>query len=162
MGLACTGDRDAWDDLVARYAPLLWAVARGHGLDTGTAVEVTQTCWLRLAEQLPSIAPTEVGAWIATVAREESRRVARWVTLVDLTTPGGSAPGSDVWRAMSALPPRCRLALRLIALDPTPSDAEFAAALDVDTTGVRPALAHCLERLAQTLAPSPSPDRVRT
>ena len=162
MGLACTGDRDAWDALVARYAPLLWAIARGHGLDAATAVEVTQTCWLRLAEQLPALEPDAVGAWIATSCREESRRVARWVTLVDLTTPNTAASGGDVWRAMSSLPPRCRLALRLLAVDPTPSDAELGAALDLGATGVGAALAQCLERLAQIISPTPNTDRVST
>lgn len=162
MGLACTGDRDAWDALVARYAPLLWAVARGHGLDAATAVEVAQTCWLRLAEQLPALDPSNVGTWIATTGREESRRVARWVTLVDLTTTTTSETGNDVWRAMSSLPPRCRLALRLVALEPSPSDSELGAALGLDADGVGAALAQCLQRLAQTLSPSPDPDRVST
>ena len=30
---ARTGDKQAWDELVDRYAPLIWSICRRYGLD---------------------------------------------------------------------------------------------------------------------------------
>ena len=75
---AARGDEQAWAALVNRFAGLVWAVARGHGLDHADAADVSQTTWLRLAEQLSFIRdPDRLGAWLATTARRESLRTLR-------------------------------------------------------------------------------------
>src|SRR5215831_13070195 len=77
---ASAGDSDAWDELVDRFSGMVWAVARGHGLSSADAADVSQTTWLRLVEHLDRIRePERVGAWLATTARHEClRHVRAW------------------------------------------------------------------------------------
>ena len=73
---AATGDQQAWDALVDRFAPTVWAVARGYRLSVADATDVSEVTWLRLVENLDRMEePDRVGAWLATTARRESRRV---------------------------------------------------------------------------------------
>ena len=76
---AADGDRDAWNGLVDRFASVVWAVARGHGLSTlADAADVSQTTWLRLLDHLRHLEPPDrVGDWLATTARREAPRVIR-------------------------------------------------------------------------------------
>ena len=75
---AAEGDEQAWDDLVSRFAGLVWSIAMGYGLSRADVADVSQTCWLRLAENLHRITDRErVGAWLATTARRESLAVVK-------------------------------------------------------------------------------------
>src|SRR6478752_8566771 len=75
---AGAGDFDAWNELVNRFAGMVWTVARRHRLNAADAADVSQTTWLRLVEQLNRIEhPDRVGGWLATTARRESLRVLR-------------------------------------------------------------------------------------
>ena len=61
------GDRQAWDALVGRYAPLIWAICRRHRLDQADAENVAQIIWLRLLEQLETIRDrAALAGWLAT------------------------------------------------------------------------------------------------
>src|SRR5882762_10375297 len=87
---AGAGDFDAWNELVNRFAGMVWTVARRHRLNASDAADVSQTTWLHLVEQLNRIEhPERVGGWLATTARRESLRVLR---LADRQIP--SAPES--------------------------------------------------------------------
>src|ERR1700758_4923924 len=48
---ARNGDKQAWDALVERYAPLIWSICRRHRLDDADAGDVGQSVWLRLVDQ---------------------------------------------------------------------------------------------------------------
>ena len=73
---AARGDQEAWNQLVDRFASVVWAVARGHRLSDADAASVSRTTWLRLVDNLQRIdRPDQVGDWLATTARRESRRV---------------------------------------------------------------------------------------
>src|SRR6266436_6635561 len=75
---ASSGDRQAWNALVDRFHPMVYAVARGHRLSPSDAADVAQTTWLRLVEHLDRINHAErLGAWLATTARRESLRLLR-------------------------------------------------------------------------------------
>lgn len=75
---ARSGDESAWRELVQRYVDLVWSIARAHGLGSCDAADVSQTTWLRLAENLDKLDdPARVGAWLSTTARRESLRVLR-------------------------------------------------------------------------------------
>jgi hypothetical protein len=52
---ASGGDRQAWDALVERYAPPIWAICRGHQLRDAHADDVGQAVWLHLAGHLDSL-----------------------------------------------------------------------------------------------------------
>lgn len=72
---SASGDQEAWDLLVERFAATVWAVASGYGLSTADAADVSQVTWLRLVEQLDRIEqPERVGTWLAATARRESLR----------------------------------------------------------------------------------------
>jgi len=46
---ASTGDKQAWDALVERYAPLIWSICGKYRLSRADAEDVGQNVWLRLA-----------------------------------------------------------------------------------------------------------------
>src|ERR1700759_5442731 len=70
------GDRQAWDALVERYAPLIWAICRRHRLSQGDADDVAESVWLRLVDQLDKVRdPAALPGWLATTARRECLRV---------------------------------------------------------------------------------------
>jgi RNA polymerase sigma factor (sigma-70 family) len=70
------GDKQAWDAIIARYAPLIWAICRRYRLDRPNADDVGQSVWLRLADQFAVIRhPAALPGWIATTTRRECGRV---------------------------------------------------------------------------------------
>ncbi len=70
------GDSEAWDELVERYAPLLWSVCRKHRLGRADADNVVQSVWLRLVDQLDRLRdPAALPGWLATTTRRECLRV---------------------------------------------------------------------------------------
>jgi DNA-directed RNA polymerase specialized sigma subunit len=46
---ARNGDTRAWDDLVERYAPLVWSICRSYQLNGADAGHVHQNVWLQLS-----------------------------------------------------------------------------------------------------------------
>ena len=72
------GDKQAWDALVERYAPLLWSICRRYRLGGTDANDVGQSVWLRLLEQLDKIRdPAALPGWLATTTRRECGRMLR-------------------------------------------------------------------------------------
>ena len=139
---------------MARYTPLLWAVARGHGLPAGAATDVAHTTWLRLVESLDDAPVDAVGEWVAAIARAESMQALRWVD----PRPDRRIDGPDdpLRSAVQRLPARCRLALRVLAVVPPPNANELAAVLDVSPGEAQAFAAACLQRLAEALAETAS------
>jgi RNA polymerase sigma factor (sigma-70 family) len=96
---ALDGDRRAWEELVGRFSPLLWAIARGYGLSRDDAAEVVQTTWLRCVERLDQIRdPDRVAGWLVTICRRESLAVLR------REARAGSRTAGDPAEAIAALP----------------------------------------------------------
>ena len=92
LDAARAGDRSAWRHLVGRYAGLVHAVCRGHGLGGDDAVAVERVVWLRAAENLARFCdPAAVGPWIAAVARGECLRVLRAAGRIP-PVPGAGVP----------------------------------------------------------------------
>ncbi|GGI08600.1 RNA polymerase sigma factor [Egicoccus halophilus] len=166
---AAAGDQDAFDELVARYSGLVWAVVRAHRLGDADAQDVFQTTWLRLVEHLDRLRdPRAVGGWLATTARHESLRLLRAadrtrpVAADELDLADESRPASDagllgdeqravVWAAFDQLGERCRGLLRLLMADPTPSYEEVGAALDMPIGSIGPTRGRCLGQLREHL-----------
>src|SRR5215468_8114196 len=72
------GDKQAWDALVERYAPLVWSICRRHRLDGADADDVGQSVWLKLVEHLDRIRdPAALPGWLATTTRRECWGVLR-------------------------------------------------------------------------------------
>ena len=75
---ARNGDRQAWDALVERYAPLIWSICRRHRLDGADADDVGQSVWLQLVDQLDKVRdPAALPGWLATTTRRECARALR-------------------------------------------------------------------------------------
>ncbi len=71
-------DRDAWNQIVERYAPLIWSVCRRYKLDSADAEDVGQTVWLRLIEQLDNLRdPAALPGWITATTRRECLHMLR-------------------------------------------------------------------------------------
>ena len=69
------GDETAWQDLVARYTPLVASVAYGFRLCGADVDDVAQTVWLRLVEHLGELRePKALPMWIITTTRNECLR----------------------------------------------------------------------------------------
>lgn len=168
---AAGGDASAWNALTARYAKLVWSVARSFRLDAADAADVSQTTWLRLVENLDRIKdPERIGAWLATTARRESLRTLRLAARehvagddVVFDVPDLDEPAVDsrlllaerdgaLWRAFSQLGDRCQLLLRLLAADPPAPYREVSDVLDMPLGAIGPTRARCLDRLRKILA----------
>src|SRR5262245_40980020 len=161
---AADGDQDAWDTLVDRFAGLVWSIARAHRLSATDAADVSQTTWLRLVEHLGRIRdPERIGGWLAATARHECLRVIRHTGRfvadgeVDLDAVGNEPEPSTLllatertaalWRAVEALPERCRMLIRALMADPPPSYEDLAAAFGIPIGSIGPTRARCLEQL---------------
>jgi RNA polymerase sigma factor (sigma-70 family) len=161
---ARAGDSDAWDELVERYARLVWAVARGFALSMADAADVSQTTWLRLVEHLDELRePEHVGGWLATTARREClrilRRNGREVVGLDAgieIEAGEPTPEAVVldterdrilWLSLGEISQRCQVLLRALATVPPPSYQDISAALGMPVGSIGPTRARCLDHL---------------
>lgn len=156
---------DAWKQLVERFARLIWAIARSHGLSVADADDVTQTTWLRLAEHLGRLRdPARVDLWLAKTARNESLRTLRcagrsipfdpWANLTLET--GSPELDSDLlagernramWRAFERLTPTCRVLLLMLTSDKGRSYAEVSSSLGIPIGSIGPTRSRCLKCL---------------
>ena len=165
---ASDGDPEAWAAIVKRFAGLVWAVARGHGLSSADAADVSQTTWLRLAEHLHRIRePERLAGWLATTARNEAlrmlRRSQRHLPMDDCLgcAPDQQAPDVErglldeerdaaLWRAFESLSGPCKVLLRVLIADPAPSYAEVSAMLGMPVGSIGPTRSRCLTRLRRS------------
>lgn len=166
---AAEGDARAWEELVDRYAGLVWSVTRAYRLGPSDAADVHQVTWLRLVEHLGRLRePQALPGWLATTARRECitvlRRSGRQIPVdIELEAPAGGsgdveAPPLDarlvaderaeaLRAAFATLPPSCQVLLRLLMTDPPPSYKDVSATLDMPIGSIGPTRARCLERL---------------
>lgn len=162
---AAGGDDGAWESLVGRFAGVIWAVARSHGLSAADAADVSQTTWLRLAEHVHTIRePDRIGAWLTTTARNESIRILRRGHRDIPMGVGRDIPVEDdvadaarrlldeerdisLMKAFDALPSRCKLLLRVLIAAQAPSYAEASVALEWPIGSIGPTRARCLQHL---------------
>lgn len=163
------GDEAAWETLIARYQRLVFSITRRAGLDADLAAEVFQQVFTVLLERLDQIEqPMRIGAWLATTARREARRVRRHER-------GGSAPEDNndeildtallpdqvlvrledqhkIRTSLAALDDRCRRLLTLLFYQPDPPPyAEIAVTIGATEGSIGPTRARCLQKLRRLL-----------
>ncbi len=158
------GDQDAWDKIVERYAPLVWATCQRYGLVWADADDVGASVWLRLVERLGTIRqPAALAGWLATTTRHECLRALRAKNRelpVDDSDglAGGADPAADVWllkqerlialrTAFADLPERCRQLLTLLFAEPVTPYDEIGVILDMPVGTIGPTRQRCLEKL---------------
>jgi RNA polymerase sigma factor (sigma-70 family) len=161
------GDRQAWNALVERYAPLIWSICRRHRLGRADADDVGQSVWLRLVDQLDRVRdPAALPGWLSTTARRECLRVlcatqgpyaSVYATDVE-TLPDERADRADqgllaaerhaaLREAFRDLPLSCQRLLALLIADPPMSYAEISARLGIPIGSIGPSRRRGLERL---------------
>ena len=165
---AQAGDASAWDEIVARYGNLVWAVVRAHRLRHADAADAAQATWVRLVRHLDRLQdPAALGAWLATITRRECLRIlrdsGRQIPCAEFPEVADDQPEPDseliaeeraavVREAFARLADRDQALLRLLAADPPPSYTEISAALDMPIGSIGPTRARALERLRREIA----------
>ena len=164
---ARSGDKQAWDALVERYAPLIWSICRRHQLRTTDADDISQSVWLRLVNRLDRIRePAALPGWLATTTRRECRRVvrtARGSRPVDYALDVENLPDelartadqevleaerhAALRQAFGALDPFSRQLVALLIQDPPVPYAEISARLGIAVGSIGPYRGRCLEKL---------------
>lgn len=166
------GDRVAWDQIVERYAPLVWSICRQFRLGRPDADDVGQGVWLRLVEHLPALhEPAALPGWLATTTRRECLRVLRIAqrrdlherpllpSQADLSEPDenrAASPETEVLQievqaalraALAALPASCQQLLSLLTEEPPLSYAQISARLTMPVGSIGPNRGRCLQAL---------------
>ena len=161
---AAAGDPQATEALVARFSGLVWSIAWRYNLSAPDAADVSQVVWLRLMENLGRIRqPASVGAWLASVSRNECLRVQRHrhreittAESIEEERRGGDdidlellseERGAALREAFRCLPPRWRSLLEVLISTPTASYEEVAKAVGMPIGSIGPTRQRCLERL---------------
>jgi RNA polymerase sigma factor (sigma-70 family) len=160
------GDRQAWEALVDRYAPLIWAICRRYRLDRADAEDVGQSVWLRLHEQLEKIRDrAALAGWLATTAQRECIRVlrARPPRPAGYVPDAGDVPDDQsgtaeqellaaerdaaLREALARLPAYCQRLIALLCADPPVPYAEISTRLGIAVGSIGPYRGRCLEKL---------------
>jgi RNA polymerase sigma factor (sigma-70 family) len=162
------GDERCWAEMVARYEPLVFTIARRNGLAPSDASDVTQFTFSKLLQEIDSLRDVDrLASWLGTVARREAWRVGqkcRSEANQELTPLDGI---DDSWTelivhwqtreaivsALQELGSPCREVMYWLFLDPeAPSHAQIAERLGRATGGVGPLRMRCLEKLRPLLS----------
>jgi RNA polymerase sigma factor (sigma-70 family) len=173
---AAAGDREAWNQIVERHAPLVWAIGRRYRLTDHECEDVGQRVWPLLVEQVGRLRePAALPGWLAATTSRECQRVIQATRRAGrLATPDDPADAGEVATveaeilaaernatlraAVLSLPPRCQQLLSMLASDPPHSYAEISAALDIPVGSIGPQRARCLDRLRRAMIPDASVD----
>lgn len=114
---AAGGDPAAWEEIVERYAPLVWSICARFQLSNHDHEDVGQKVRLLLVEQLGKLRErAALPGWIATTTHRERL-------------------------------PKCRRLLAILTSDPPCSYAEISEKLQIPMGSIGPQRACCLERL---------------
>jgi RNA polymerase sigma factor (sigma-70 family) len=168
---AVNSDQNAWNDLVERYAPLVWSICAHYRLSDQDIEDVGQTVWLLLVEHLGKLRePAALPGWLATTTHRECQRA---LTAARRTEGAGTKlddallvvdaavieqeilaaeRNAALRRALRELPPRCQQLLAMLISDPPRSYAEISATLQIPIGSIGPQRARCMERLRRTAA----------
>jgi RNA polymerase sigma factor (sigma-70 family) len=164
---ARNGDKQAWDDLVERYAPLVWYICRRRQLSDADADDVAQSVWLQLVSQLDKIRdPAALPGCLATTTRRECGRLLRaarrplaagYVSDAE-TIPDQQAGMADqelltaerhaaLREALTRLPPCCQQLINMLIQDPPVPYAQISAALNIPVGSIGLRSGRCLDKL---------------
>jgi len=167
---AAGSDQSAWNDIVDRYAPLVWSICTRFQLNSQDTEDVGQTVWLLLVEQLGKLRePAALPGWLAkttaheclrvvTAARKSERlgRLDDAMQFADDTVLEEEVLTAELnaglRAAFAGLPLRCQQLLALLLTDPVPSYAEISSALDIPMGSIGPQRGRCLNRLRRSPA----------
>jgi RNA polymerase sigma factor (sigma-70 family) len=168
---AAEGDQRAWDEIVERYAPLVYGICTRYRLASHDIEDVGQSVWLLLVEHLGQLRePAALPGWLATTTARECLRVVKagsrseWretgeddsLRFVDDRAIDGEILMAERNAALHALfaelPAHCQQLLAMLISDPPHSYAMIHEALDIPLGSIGPQRARCLDRLRRSSA----------
>src|SRR5260370_32558039 len=164
---ARNGDKQAWDALVERYAPLIWSICRRHRLSGADADDVGQSVWLHLVDQVDKIRdPAALPGWLATTARRECLRVLRaargplaagYVLDAEILPDDRAGTAEQelleaerhaaLREAFLALPPCGQQLIALLIQDPPVPYTEISSRLGIPLGSIGPNRSRCLDKV---------------
>jgi RNA polymerase sigma factor (sigma-70 family) len=168
---AVNSDQNAWNDILERYAPLVWSICTRYRLNDQDIEDVGQTVWLLLVEHLGELRqPAALPGWLATTTHRECQRA---LTVARKTEGAGTkledalfvVDGAVIEQeiliaernaalrlALRELPPRCQQLVAMLISDPPHSYAEISDALQIPMGSIGPQRSRCLEHLRRSAA----------
>jgi RNA polymerase sigma factor (sigma-70 family) len=167
---AAKGDQGAWDDIVDRYASLVYGICLRYRLTSHDVEDVGQTVWLLLVEHLDKLRePAALPGWLATTTRRECLRAMKAASKSDWRNGRDDteqfvddraideeilmAERNAALRAVFAqLPTRCQQLLSMLISDPPYPYAAIHEELGIPIGSIGPQRARCLERLRRSSA----------
>lgn len=169
---ATQGDQDAWNEIVERYAPLVYTICTRYRLSNHDTEDVGQTVWLLLVEQLGKLRePAALPGWLATTTARECLRVVTAASRAERVGTGldesvqfvddAAAIDEEILMAernaglraaFAQIPPRCQRLLAMLISDPPHTYAQIHAELGIPVGSIGPQRARCLDRLRKTTA----------
>jgi len=161
------GDKQAWDALVERYAPLVWSICCRYRLNRADAEDVGQSVWLQLVKHLGTVRdPAALPGWLSTATRRECGRVLHaahgpraTVQLLDAeaipdrqTRTGeqelmAAERHAALREAFTCLGPSSQRLMAMLLQDPPMPYAEISARLDIPVSSIGPTRGRCLDKL---------------
>jgi len=171
-----SGSQSAWDELVARYQRLIYAIPRRAGLSDEQSADVFQEVFLTLFEKLDSIEqPEKIRSWIVTTAKFKT-----WATVRgskglyspesdeemerEIANVADAAPLADdmlieleqqhlIRSALKLLEDRCQKIISMLYLRVSAASySEVAAEVGVGETSISPLRSRCLKKLEKLLS----------
>jgi RNA polymerase sigma factor (sigma-70 family) len=167
-----TGDDPAaWNEIVERYAPLVWSICTRFQLSASDREDVGQNVWLLLVEQLGKLRePAALPGWLATTTHRECLRVVTAASKSQRTGTGlddaaqfvddtmideeilMAERNAALRAAFAELPPRCQQMLGMLTSDPPASYAEISDTMHIPVGSIGPQRARCLDRIRKSIA----------
>jgi RNA polymerase sigma factor (sigma-70 family) len=162
---AKNGDKQAWDAIVERYAPLIWSICRRYQLGDADAKDVGQAVWMHLVENLHNLRdPDALPGWLATTTRRECCRVLRAArnlpangqVLENMPSEQTATVEHELLvaerdaalrEAFVRLPPGGQRLLAMLITDPPVPYAEISARLGIPIGSIGPNRQRYLDRL---------------
>ncbi len=159
------GDKRAWEELVERYAPLIWSICRRYGLAGADAEDVVQDIWLHLVEQLNNLRdPNALPGWLVTTTMRVCIRARRTLRTLpadeqvleniaderDLPTEHKlivAERDAALREAFARMPLECQQLLALLMADPPVPYTEISARLGIPVGSIGPTRRRYLDKL---------------
>jgi RNA polymerase sigma factor (sigma-70 family) len=167
---AAEGDQAAWDEIVERYATLVWSVCLRYKLDRQEIDDVGQSVWLLLVENIGNLRdPAALPGWLATTVQRECFRLLRETNRHDhaeLPPEDQMPPDPDaamieeeilaaerdaaLRAAFAELRSPCHELLAMLMCDPPCSYADISTTLDMAIGSIGSKRARCLRELRRS------------
>jgi RNA polymerase sigma factor (sigma-70 family) len=164
------GDLEAWNEIIERYAPLVWSICLRYRLARQDIDDVGQTVWLLLVENIGSLRePAALPGWLATTTRNECLRILRAARRSDFDglppddqMPTGLAEemieqevitaerNAALRAAFAELPPGCHQLLSMLISDEPPAYAQISQKLGIRVGSIGPTRSRCLDKLRRS------------